>query len=517
MNEWIKISEAAFENLFKTTSLSIKQGDVIGVIGKNGSGKSTLLNLIANRLHWSNGHVQYYKEISISYVEQDTDKFDIQNYDTLSGGEKLIVRLTKGFEARVNLLLLDEPTNHLDESHQRWLVKRIKAYQGAMIVVSHDRHFLDDIATKIWSIEDGKVYEQVGNYSHYMEVRSNRRKTQQAAYDKQQKKIEQVEKEIAQLSSWSHKAHKDSTKHEFNKEYYRLAAKRMDKQIKAKRKQLEKQLEENSIEKLKDEYKVTFDLPKSKKRGKRMVQLKNVSKCYGNLSLFKAVNLSFQFGDKIALVGQNGSGKTTLLKMLMQEEIYEGDIWRSPSLKIGYLTQSVFDLPLELSPSNYFYKETFDARGKVQNLMRHLGFSMEQWEQPFSTMSMGERVKCKLMQFILEEKELLILDEPTNHLDLPSREQLEETLQAYNGSLIVVSHDRYFREKVTEKTLEINDGEITIPKNVPEMEDTVLKRLQLENQKQEILGKLSYLTSKDREYEDLDKQFIEIIQQLKSL
>ncbi|WP_243743133.1 ATP-binding cassette domain-containing protein, partial [Bacillus thuringiensis] len=301
--------------------------------------------------------------------------------------------------------------------------------------------------------------------------------------------------------------------------FYRVKAKRMDAQVKSKRKRLEKELEKTKVERVKEEYSIEFSIQASKKVGKRFLEVKQLKKEFNGKALFENVNFTIQHGEKVAIVGPNGSGKTTLLKMIMGAETAEGEIWISPSANIGYLTQEVFDLPLDKTPEDLFFKETFEERGKVQNLMKHLGFQASQWKEPIEHMSMGERVKCKLMAYILDEKDVLILDEPTNHLDLPSREQLENTLAEYNGTLIIVSHDRYFLEKTTNiKLVFLNN---TIQKQLEEptkTRDNIEElRLTLETERQEVLGKLSFLTSNDKEYKELDERFIELTKQIKAL
>lgn len=213
------------------------------------------------------------------------------------------------------------------------------------------------------------------------------------------------------------------------------------------------------------------------------------------------------------------SGKTTLLKVILGQETAEGKVWISPSAKIGYLTQEVFDLPLEQAPEELFYQDTFEARGNVQNIMKRLGFTASQWTEPIQHMSMGERVKCKLMVYILEEKDVLILDEPTNHLDLPSREQLEETLSQYSGTLIVVSHDRYFLEKTTDSKLVISNNHIQkqLNKAPAKRNDQEELRLQLETERQEVLGKLSFMTPNDKAYKELDQAFNELTKRINEL
>lgn len=441
------------------------------------------------------------------------------DFSQLSGGEKLKARLAKGFAHAADLLLLDEPTNHLDEQSVELLIEQIKNYQGTIILVSHDRYFLDAVATKIWSIENKKLIEHKGNYSSYIEAREQRRLTQQRDYEKQQKMVERIESQMNELTSWSKKAHAQSTKKEGFKEYHRVKAKRMDSQVKSKRKRLEKELEKAKIEPVDSEYTVQFSMKANKKFGKRFIEVKNVTKAFDGRTLFENVNFIIQHGEKVAVVGPNGCGKTTLLKILVGQEKFEGEVWLSPSANIGYLTQEVFDLPLEQTPAQLFYKDTFEARGKVQNLMKHLGFHASQWTEPIRNMSMGERVKCKLMAYILEEKDVLILDEPTNHLDLPSREQLEYTLAQYNGTLLIVSHDRYFLEKTTSSKLAISNNRIQKQwdEAPPKRNNKEEVRLKLETERQEVLGKLSFMTPKDEAYTELDLRFKELTKQIKEL
>jgi macrolide transport system ATP-binding/permease protein len=443
----------------------------------------------------------------------------IRNFSQLSGGEKLKARLAKGLSIDAHLLLLDEPTNHLDEQSTEFLKEQIEKYKGTIILVSHDRYFLDAVATKIWSIEGKKLIEHKGNYSSYMEFRKQKRLTQQREYEKQEKMVERIEEQMNELTSWSKKAHAQSTKKEGFKEHYRVKAKRMDAQVKSKRKRLEKELEKAKVEPVETEYEVHFSMKANNKVGKRFLEVKNVSKAFNGQILFTNANFTIQHGEKVSLIGPNGSGKTTLLKVIVGQETAEGEVWISPSAQIGYLTQEVFDLPLEQTPEQLFYKETFEARGKVQNLMKHLGFTASGWTEPIRNMSMGERVKCKLMAYILEEKDVLILDEPTNHLDLPSREQLENTLAEYDGTLLVVSHDRYFLEKTTTNKLVFSNNRIQKQwKEAPRKRDNQDElRLKLETERQEVLGKLSFMTPNDEAYTELDLRFKELTKLINEL
>lgn len=525
--------------IFNDINATIGRGEVIGLIGRNGSGKSTLLQILLGHVKPSEGQVEWENQkIEVFLVEQEKQTYTSEYvtkleatlmakwhipdvpYEMLSGGEKLKIRLAKGFALTPDILLLDEPTNHLDIESTQLLINQIENYTGTIIVVSHDRYLLDTVATKIWSIENTKLIEQKGNYAHYIKIREQRRLTQAREYENQQRQIELVENQINELTSWSQKAHAQSTKQEGIKEYYRKKAKRMDSQVKSKRKRLKQELETTRVERVEEDDHVRFSLEANTKVGKRFLEVKNLKKKFGERILFDQTNFTIQHGEKVALIGPNGSGKTTFLNIVMGNEFAEGDIWVSPSVNIGYLTQQVFDLPLEQTPEQIFKRETYKERGKVQNLMKHLGFTASQWSEPIEQMSMGERVKCKLMLFILEDKDVLILDEPTNHLDLPSREQLEITLAEYTGTLVVVSHDQYFLSKTTSVQLVFENHRIQKKlkqSNEKEKVDSITERLKLETERQEVLGKLSFLSTNSPEYIELDQRFNELTNKIKRL
>lgn len=544
MKELIKLQQISYKYgerlIVQQANATVHQGDVIGITGRNGVGKSTLLELLAGKKHVTEGVVWKEDSIEIEMVEQEMDIYSTDSvqseaailrgkwrvpyvsYRNMSGGEKLKARLANGFSSRADVLLLDEPTNHLDEDSVNLLVEEIKKTDKTILIVSHDRYLLDQVATKIWPIEEQRLYTFAGNYTAYADHRQKEKAAQQHAYEKQQKRIKQVEGQISSLQNWSAKAHAQSTKQEGAKEYYRKKAKRMDKAVKSKHKRLEKELEKEKVEAVVPEQGISFELSSVRKKGKRFLECKNVTKQYDGKILFQEANFTIKHGEKIGLQGPNGCGKTTFFRMITDNEPYTGEIWISPTANIGYLSQDVYDLPLDKAPAEIFHQESFAERGRVQTLLLHLGFETESWTLPIAEMSMGERVKLKLMQHILADKDVLLLDEPTNHMDLPSREQLEQTLAAYSGTLLVISHDRYFREKVTDTQLIIQEGKMW--KNLgttaaeSDTEDDVLQ-MQLENERQEVLGKLSMLTPGDTAYKDLDERFNQLtirIRQLKN-
>lgn len=543
--ELIRIQNGSIEFdgkiLFEQINVSIQQGARIGLIGKNGAGKSTLLQLLTESTALTSGHLQHFKDsLHIVTVEQELEQFSMESispreqalrakwgiptrdYSHLSGGEKVKARLARGFAQEADLLLLDEPTNHLDEASVAVIIEAIKTYPGTVVFISHDRYFLDQVATHIWAFEQNTLYEHRGNYTSYREELAQRRLTQQRAYDKQQAMVGRIEGQLNQLNSWSAKGHKQSTKIEGMKEYHRKKAGKIDAQVKSKQKRLEKELDRINSSPVDAPYEVQFSLTTNAKVGKRFLEVKNLAKSFDQRTLFKKSNFTIQHGEKVALIGPNGSGKTTFLKLISQQEApTKGTVWISPSAKIGYLTQDVFDLPLEQTPEDLFYQDTFAKKALVLNLMKHLGFNVAQWKEPIKQMSMGERVKCKLMYDILDEKDVLILDEPTNHLDLESREQLESTLSGYNGTLLVVSHDRYFLEKTTNAVLQFEKQ--TLKKTVARDEaftqrsEKEEQKLALETKRQEILGKLSFLTPTDPEYKSLDLAFTELTREIREL
>lgn len=517
---------------------------VIGIVGGNGEGKSTLLSVLSKEVLPTNGKVEWIgNPPSISYFQQEDEHFSQTEYEHdewanfskwtvpeereyahLSGGEKMKRRLSRVFAENSQVLLLDEPTNHLDQDSLSFLKKQILSYNGTIILVSHDRYFLDEVADYIWEVENKKLTVYAGNYSTYKDKKAEKLLTQQRLYDAQQSKIHQVERQITELKNWSSKAHAESTKQEFNKEYYRVKAKKMDVQIRSKKKRLELELTKNTVGKPDEEKEVSFSIEGNKKKGKRVIEAKSLRKDFEKRTLFQNTSFTIQAGERVGLLGSNGSGKSTFFRMLLGEDSFQGDLWKSESMNIGYLRQTVFDLPEDQTPFEFFGPADFKTRGRIQTLMTNLGFSKEHWSRTISTMSMGERVKLKLMEFMLDQKDVLLLDEPTNHLDLPSREQLEKTLSTYPGTILLVTHDRYFLEKLTNKLLvfenksirklEMNYNEWMHKNNESALEKELLT---LETERQAVLGELSFLKSNDPKYGKLDAQFNELTKKINEL
>ncbi|WP_342542850.1 ABC-F family ATP-binding cassette domain-containing protein [Paenisporosarcina sp. FSL H8-0542] len=530
------------KTILKDVTMDIRQGGCIGIVGANGEGKSTLLSVLANEKEPSEGFIQWFGGIpSMHYFKQQVSepqefspaqkrelhKWQVpkgRSYELMSGGEQMKQRLVQAFSNQVQILILDEPTNHLDQQSLHELIAQVKRFKGTVMVVSHDRHFLDEVADGIWEVEHQGVKAYEGNYSVYCTLKDERRKAQTHLFEVQQKKIAQIDEQISSLQNWSAKAHSQSTKQEGYKEHYRVKAKRMDTQIRSKRKRLEGEKAKAELNRPTEEKAVSFSIEANRKQGNRVIESKSVTKTFGSHTLWKDASFTIKQGERVALVGPNGCGKSTWLKMLMEEEPYEGELWRTKAMRIGYLQQSIDDLPEEKTPEEWFVPHDFDSRGMIQTLMINLGFGEEHWRLPIKSMSMGEKLKLKLMAFMLEQKDVLLLDEPTNHLDLPSREQLEQTLSTYPGTIIVVTHDRYFLEKIATKLLVFEDRcmkkiDMTFKEWQNRQVETAQQQqlLKLETERQAILGEISFISKHDSKYEALDQRFNELTAQINAL
>ena len=534
--------------LLTNVTLTVKPNERIGLIGENGAGKTTVANILAKDMECDEGTLEFRHEfIKIGYLRQSVEytsrtmqamvesrteeglftftsrlgmeklpAWEEKRFEHLSGGERIKLALAYVWSSKPDMLILDEPTNHLDQAGMKWLIGELASFDGAAIIISHDRYFLDQTVTRIYEIEEGVAYEYQGNYTSYQAQKEERKRIQQHQYETQQKDIRRVQQQIAQLTNWSEKAHNQSTKQEGYKEYYRAKAKKMDIQVKSKKKRLEAELNKNQAAKPAEEAKIEFGFLGGGKHGKRILEARDLKKKYGERVLFESSHFYMKHGEKITLTGANGTGKTTLIKIILKEEcLTSGELWVSPSLKVGYLSQDAGDLPLEMKPVDAIGLYSRDEINKAKTILVNLGFDREHLDVPVSSLSLGQRMKVKLTGLLLEGYDLLILDEPTNHLDLASREQLEKTLSAYPGSLLVVSHDRYFTEKLCTKELHIENHRIRRVEGIKgnnnrakqerhtNEEDWMVNELKLT----EVLGKLSSLSRDDASYEELEKEF----------
>ncbi|SUQ51313.1 putative ABC transporter ATP-binding protein YheS [Clostridium neonatale] len=525
--------------IFNKIDFKIKLGETIGIVGSNGTGKTTLANIICGKIEPTSGEIIWYKNnVKIGYMKQATEYEDLES--TLSGGEKTKKLLNDVIHRDYNFLVLDEPTNHLDYLGVAYLVKEIKKFNGTIIIISHDRYFLDQCVTRIIEIENQKITEYNGNYTYYRKKKQEDYENAVHLYVEQEKIKNRINMQIEELEGWSDKAHRESRKKAIEtgnkfggKEYNRVKAKKMDNQIKSRIKRLEK-MKVEGLEKPKEEEKVLFQIKESKKIGAVVVEAKDISKSFDKKILFEKSSFYIKHGEKIGIYGPNGCGKTTFIKALLGKMDVDGDLYISPTRKIGYISQDVIGLNEECSIIELFNFENRQELGQLRTKLNLIGFNAEMLDRKVKYLSLGERMKLKIILMIQEQCEVLILDEPTNHIDLHVREQLEETLRSYNGTIILVTHDRYMLEKICDKLLVFNNKKIiryeygiheylnNIEKNKKKDKDKKSKnkleeKILLENKITYILSCLSSCTIGSEEYKRLDEEYNSLITLRKSI
>ena len=361
----------------------------------------------------------------------------------ISGGEKTTVLLGKVLMQKPDILLLDEPTNHLDMKAMDWLEEFLRSYHGAVIMISHDRYFLDQTVEKIVDLEGGKATIYHGNYSYYVKEKERRLLAEFEAYEDQQKKIKAMEKAIKRLRDWAHQADSE--------DLYKRAAcmqKRLDK--------MEKLDKPNIAPK-----KVDLTFNEAERSGKEVMSVQQVTKSFGNKVVLEEADFKVQYKEHVALIGANGCGKSTLIKILLNEEKPDqGVVQLGTRLKLAYLPQQVRFEDEQLTVLETFKKYVvMDQTASRRTLARFLFFG-EQVFKKVGGLSGGEKSRLLLCILLQQEVNLLILDEPTNHLDIDSRENLEEALQNFGGTLLFISHDRFFINKLAHRVSELHEGKI---------------------------------------------------------
>ena len=368
------------------------------------------------------------------------DSFLDKDFSILSGGEKTTVILGKILLESPDILLLDEPTNHLDMKATEWLEDYLKSYKGMVIIVSHDRYFLDNVVSKIIEIEDMECETYKGNYSEFVKQKEDNMLIQFHQFKEQQKQIAAMEKTIKDLRDWAQRAD--------NNKFFKRAAsiqKKLDKMQKIKKPKFDKQ-------------NIKLDFNDVERSGNQVIIAKNLSKSYEEKQLFNESNLLINFKDRAALIGANGSGKTTFLKMLLGEEATDGGNVRiGDSVKFAYLPQNITFKDEELTVVDCFREDFMILEGKAREYLSKFMFFGSDVFKKVNKLSGGERVRLKLSKLLYEDINLLILDEPTNHLDIDSIEALEESLEYFKGTILFISHDRYFINKMSSRIIEIDN------------------------------------------------------------
>ena len=387
------------------------------------------------------GGYTYKGEISrvlkgLSFLEEDFDKV----INTLSGGQKTRVALCKLLLKNPDIILLDEPTNHLDLEAIEWLEEYLKAYKGTVLVISHDRFFLDAVTNNTFEVINGHVDCYNVPYTKFIDLRKKNFEAKLKAYNLQQAEIKRQEAIIEKFRS-------------FNREKSIRAAE-------SREKALEKMEIIDAPDKEKEASKIKFEA--SIKSGHDVLHIENLSKSYGENTLFSNLNLDLKRGEKVALIGENGRGKTTLFKIILNQiESNSGKVLLGTNVNVGYYDQEQSNLNLDKTIIDEVWDEfptltTSKLRGYLASFL----FTGDDVFKVINTLSGGEKCRINLLKLMLSKSNLLLLDEPTNHLDIMSREALEDAILTYDGTLIVISHDRYFLNKVINRILELNEDGI---------------------------------------------------------
>lgn len=507
------------EDLFDNVSFRLQSGNRIGLIGKNGAGKSTLLKIIAGELEYNSGQISFEKKgLNIGFLKQDIDfaygrtileeayeafseikemerqleeinvqlaertDYDSQAYhdlmvdlnevqqqyeilggynyqgetekiliglgfnredfgkltDTFSGGWRMRIELAKLLLQQNDILLLDEPTNHLDIESIIWLEQFLKNYSGAVVIVSHDKMFLNHVTNRTIEIVLGQIYDMPKPYSQYLKLRAEQKALQIAAQKNQQKQIEHTEKLIEKFRA---KASKATMAQSLIKKLDKIERIRVDE-------------DDNTV--------MSVCFPISVNPGKVVLETQSVSKSYGDLEVLKNIDFTLERGQKIAFVGQNGQGKSTLAKILVGELSAGGSVKLGHNVQLGYFAQNQAEY---LDGKKTVLNTMIDAanetnRSKVRDILGSFLFRGEAVDKYVSVLSGGERNRLALAKLLLQPLNVLVMDEPTNHLDIQSKNVLKSALQNFEGTLILVSHDREFLQGLNDVVYEFKDRKI---------------------------------------------------------
>ena len=425
------------KTVLKDVSFHLEDKEKAAIVGINGSGKTTLLRCILGIEEADEGSIAFSKEKKMDYLAQQHADIETENedYDTLSGGQKTRKRLEEILQEKPDLLILDEPTNHLDIGSIQWLEKVLKRYDGAVLLVSHDRYFLDRIVTKVIDLERGKVRMYQGNYSAYAEKKRQLREAEWKAFQNQQAEIKHQEAVIEKLKQFNREK---SIKRAESREKMLLKVERLEKP-----------------EELENEMKLLFSPRESS--GNDVLMAKELGKSYDGKRLFSHGTFSLQRGEHVALIGDNGTGKTTLLKILnglIQAD--EGEFRLGSKVKIAYYDQEHAVLNMEKTLFDEIQDSYPDMNNtKVRNVLAAFLFTGDDVYKRIQDLSGGEQGRVSLAKLMLSDANFLILDEPTNHLDIQGKEVLEEAIRNYEGTVLYVSHDRYFINKTATRIIEL--------------------------------------------------------------
>ena len=513
--------------VFDEIDLEILEGERIGLVGENGSGKSTLFKLLAGLDTPTEGVISRRRNLTVGYLSQEIDPlqhaktvFEVvsersaelstlsttlrrleaqmadpdtatdpdamdnilqaygkaqerfvaaggytlahevetvlhglgfvpeqfqQEVGLLSGGEKKLVNLARNLLQQPDILLLDEPDNHLDLEAKAWLEQYIRDYPGTVLIISHDRRLLDRVVKKIFQLEDGKISVYFGDYSSYFVERQQRLLKQHELYNLQQDEIKRLEASMHQLKEWA----------KLNPKFAGRA------ESMAKRVERAKQVAVARPVMSREKIRIILDADRS---GKKVLEAKGLSKSIEDRLLFRPFDLTILYGERVGIIGANGSGKTTLLKTMMQILPADtGSVKIGASVVTGYYAQEQETLPFSSTPIDFVRRLKAMNETQAISFLRGLLFSYQDIYTPIRLLSGGEKSRLQLARLMLTDANFLLLDEPTNNLDIPSIEVLEAALQEFEGTILTVSHDRYFLDKLVTKIVAIcDDGRIEV-------------------------------------------------------
>ena len=425
------------QSVLKEVSFHLEEKEKAAIVGINGSGKTTLLRCILGIEEADEGGIAFSKDKKMAYLAQqhaDMEQED-EEYESLSGGQKTKKRLEEILMEKPDLLILDEPTNHLDIGSIQWLEKVLKRYDGAVLLVSHDRYFLDKIVTKVIDLERSKARMYQGNYTEYVEKKKMIREAERKAYENQQAEIKHQEAVIEKLK-------------QFNRE-------KSIKRAESREKLLSKVERLEQPEDLQNEMRLLF-MPREAS-GNDVLVAKDLGKSFDGKRLFSHGTFSIQRGEHVAVIGDNGTGKTTLLKILnglIQAD--EGEFRLGSKVKIAYYDQEHAVLHMEKTLFDEIQDTYPDMNNtRVRNVLAAFLFTGDDVYKRVGDLSGGERGRVSLAKLMLSDANFLILDEPTNHLDIQGKEVLEEAIRNYEGTVLYVSHDRYFINQTATRIMEL--------------------------------------------------------------
>lgn len=503
--------------LLDIAQISVHQNERIGLVGKNGSGKTTLLNLISGSLLADEGNISGPSHIELLPQLKRTDT-------TKSGGEVTQEYIQKALNSNAALLLVDEPTTNLDTTHIEWLESKLKEWQGALIIVSHDRTFLDALCSTIWEIKEGRITEYKGNYSNYAKQKEVEYQQEKLAFEKYQNEKRQLEEAIRAKKEQAQRATK-RPKNVSNSEaritgvktHFANKQKKLRKTVTV----METRLENLEVVKRSNKLPpIQMDLPNEESfRNRTVLRVQNISGVVGDRLLWKKTNFQVQGGDKLAIIGANGSGKTTLVKKIINQEL---GITLSPSVKIGYFAQNLSILDNEKTILENVKESSNQNETLIRTVLARMHFFDDDVYKSVKVLSGGERVKVALSKVFLSNVNMLVLDEPTNFLDVYALEALEELLVEYEGTVLIVSHDRSFISSIATKILAFEDNELIFFEgtyeeylNRDQENERDIKADELALIENEIAAVLSQLSIEPTD--ELDKKFQELIKKKREI